>query len=72
MRGDTIYAWQEKTDEGWGIIAAALPAVADGIVPLVSRDLPSLENVASIARLHVEATGNELRLAAFELAEVLQ
>lgn len=73
MIGDTLWAWQEIDEHGWGIIAAIVPAVSVAPVPLVSRS----EDVAKtlfqhVAERHAQASGHGIRLARFELAEVAE
>lgn len=69
--GDSLYAWQERDPDGsgWGIIAALIPGVTRAPVPLVHRDRYMVETImAPMARAHANATGCELRFAAFYLS----
>jgi hypothetical protein len=70
--GDTLYAWQEETREGWGTILALVPMLGfQGL--LMHRDEKIAREVfGDVAHGHVAATGNPLRFARFEMTEVLE
>ena len=63
--GDELFVWQEATPEGWGVIAAFIPVLGT-VGALMSRNLEIARTMEPIARHHVAATGNPLRLARFE------
>jgi len=79
--GDTIYAWQELNDNGWGIIAAVAGVmisfeeesqVRPSLLPLVTRNLEIAQTVMlSAAKGHQESSDNPIRLAQFNLVELL-
>lgn len=70
--GDVIYGWQEQTPDGaWGFVAAYIPLI--GLPgPLHHRsEQIAREMFGPIARDHCARSGNPLRLARFQLTEVL-
>jgi len=76
MNGDTIYAWQERTEEGWGIIAAVVVPNEFGgptmPIPLIHRNEEIVRRMGDLAIAHCEATGNAGRMVKFELSKVLE
>lgn len=71
-----MYVWQVIDEDGrWGSIAAALP-LNDGpptMMQLVSRSrLVATQLMAPVARQHAAASGMEVRLARYVLAEVVE
>lgn len=66
--GDRLYVWQERTEEGWGAIAAMVPQLGVTAI-LQARDRDIAERVfGPIARQRARTTRNPTRLARFELA----
>jgi hypothetical protein len=70
--GNTIYAWQVQEPDGrWSMVGALIPELGTHS-PLVHRDLLLMRRLEGTARGHAEATGQPLRLARFDLAELLE
>jgi hypothetical protein len=70
--GDSLYAWQVQESDGrWSMVGALVPQTGTH-QPLIHRRLDIVERFGPLARAHAEGTGQPLRLARFDLTEVLQ
>jgi hypothetical protein len=69
---EPLYAWQVyDTDNRWGIIAAEVEGL--GKSPLVTRSWDVAEKLfGPFARAHSKQTGLSVRMARFELSEILE
>jgi hypothetical protein len=69
--GSRLYAWQVQEPDGrWSLVGAIVPGL--GHMPLISRSSDIARKTAGIARDHARQTNQELRLARFDLAEVME
>jgi hypothetical protein len=71
--GDSIYAWQVQEPDGkWSIVAASVPSLGNETWPLIHRDMAFVKHrLKPLAEQHAQLTGQPLRLARFNLVEVL-
>lgn len=69
----SIFAWQVfDTDGEWGAISAFVPWIAPAPIPLMTRsEKVARELLAQYAHIHARTTGHPVRLARYELAEVV-
>ena len=75
MRGDELYVWQERNDEGWGVIAGGFVDAGGVRVvrALVTRSRALAEGQwREYAEAHQQHTGNLVRLGKFKLSVVLE
>lgn len=73
MRGDQLYVWQVREDDGWATIAG-LPLERPGVsVALVTRSREIAERpMRAYAHEHARQTGKEIRLSLFKLSVILE
>lgn len=68
-----VYIWQEEESEDvWGTIAAVFPALGTTPAPLVFRDATLANRVEGIARAHGRARRRTVRLARFQMIDVVR
>ena len=76
MRNEPLFVWQVfDHDERWGVIAAALQAEPGGPVSrlcLLHREEQVVAGWEWIAQAHGKAAGRPIRLARYELAQVIR
>lgn len=72
MNGDAYWVWQSKGPgtSGWSTIAGMVPGMRDP-APMFSRDETLIRRLEPVARQHARVLGHDVRLARFEVAEVL-
>jgi hypothetical protein len=75
VKGDELYAWQERRAEGWSVVAGGY-VEAGGVQvvrALVTRSRALAEGeFRQYADAHARRTGHAVRLARFKLSVILE
>ena len=72
MAAVELFVWQELSEGGWGTISAVIPQISPAPVPLVTRNRQAAEAFKDLAIGHAQGSGNRVRLARFDLSEVIE